>query len=204
MKIIIILFLSYLIGAIPFGYLWGKIFKGIDIREYGSGNLGATNVYRTIGKIPGILVLLLDIGKGLLVVLLASRIISPSGFLDKELLKIICGLLAIVGHNWPIYLNFKGGKGVATSVGVFLGLAPKAMLISALLFVITVATWRYISLGSLVIAFCLPGLIFFLDYSIYLFLFSILAAIFIIIRHIPNIKRLISGNEIKFGQKIQL
>lgn len=202
-KLIILCAFSYLLGAIPFGYLAGRFLKGIDIRKYGSGNLGATNVYRTVGKISGIMVLLLDIGKGLLAVILAGYLVLDNLIINKELILIIAGLCAVVGHNWPIYLKFKGGKGVATSVGVFIGLAPLAMLICLGLFVVIVAIWRYISLGSIVIACCLPLLMYHYNYGTYLLIFSILVGIFIILRHISNIKRLISGTENKFGQKGQ-
>lgn len=202
-KLIILFTFSYLLGAIPFGYLAGKLLKGIDIRKYGSGNLGATNVYRTVGKISGIFVLLLDIGKGLLAVRLASCLVLDNLIVDRELILIITGLCAVIGHNWPIYLKFKGGKGVATSVGVFIGLAPLAMLICIGLFVAIVAIWRYISLGSIIIACCLPLLLYYYNYGTYLLIFSILVGIFIILRHTSNIKRLISGTENKFGQKNQ-
>lgn len=202
-KLIILFTFSYLLGAIPFGYLTGRLLKGIDIRRYGSGNSGATNVYRTVGKIPGIVVLLLDIGKGLLAVRLANCLVWDNPIVDRELILIIAGLCAVIGHNWPIYLKFKGGKGVATSVGVFIGLAPLPMLICLGLFVVIVAIWRYISLGSIVIACCLPLLLYCYNYGTYLLIFSILVGVFIILRHTSNIKRLISGTENKFGQKSQ-
>jgi len=202
-KLLILFIFSYLLGAVPFGYLVGKL-KKIDIRQYGSKNIGATNVYRTIGKISGIVVLLLDLSKGLIPILIAKYLFLEELIINKELVEIMAGLWAVVGHNWPVYLKFKGGKGVATSVGVFIGLAPLAMVICALLFAIVVTIWRYISLGSIVIALSLPLLIYCLGYGIYLLCFSILVGIFIIFRHIPNIKRLFSKTENKFGQKSQL
>lgn len=203
LKFIAFFTFSYLLGAIPFGYLAGKLLKGIDIRKYGSGNLGATNVYRTIGKIAGIVVLLLDISKGLLAVVVVNYFMEKSLTINRELILIIAGMCAVAGHNWPIYLSFKGGKGVATSVGVFIGLAPIAMIICMSLFVIIVVIWRYVSLGSIVIAFSLPLLVYYLNYGIYLTIFSIMVGIFIILRHISNIKRLFYGTENKFGQKNQ-
>ncbi|MDI6786300.1 MAG: glycerol-3-phosphate 1-O-acyltransferase PlsY [bacterium] len=202
-KIVMLFIFSYLLGAIPFGYLAGKLLKGIDIREYGSGNLGATNVYRTVGKITGIIVLLLDIGKGLLAVIVADSFALNGLIINRELILIIAGLCAVMGHNWPLYLKFKGGKGVATSVGIFIGLAPVAMMICIGLFVIIVAIWRYISLGSIVIALSLPLLMYYLNYGIHLTTFSAMVGIFIILRHISNIKRLYLGTENKFGQKNQ-
>ena len=119
---VIVIVLSYIIGSIPTSFIAAKILKGIDIREYGSKNIGATNVYRTLGLLPALFVLAIDIGKGLIAVVFISQlsIIGTDSVVNQELIKIIVGIFAIIGHNWTMFLSFKGGKGVATSAGVFL------------------------------------------------------------------------------------
>lgn len=142
------------------------------------------------------MVLIGDIGKGILAVLLAQR-------LGGEIAGMLAGLAVIAGHNWSLFLNFNGGRGVATGAGVFLALAPKAILSSALLWIITIALTRYVSLGSILGAVCLPILILLFYDSWLLFVFGLLAASFVVYRHIPNIKRLLNGSEYKLGEKIR-
>lgn len=200
MLYIFFIILSYFSGAIPCGVWIGKKAKNIDIREYGSKNSGATNAYRILGAKYGILVLFLDALKGFIPLLLASS----AGICGKKL--IFLGLVAILAHTYSCFINFKGGKGVATSLGVFLFLVPKVVLILIVIFVIIVGTTRYISLGSVVCAGLLPVLVAILpmensDMRIPLFIVSFIIGIFVIYRHKGNIKKLRAGEENKFDMK---
>lgn len=199
------LVLTYLIGSIPFAYLYGKIFKKIDIREHGSGNVGATNVLRVLGTKAGIIVLLFDILKGFLPVLIISYYVSWASHILW--LPVLTGVFAILGHSFTIFLSFKGGKGVATSAGVFLALSPYSFLGALLLFIVVVYLSKYVSLGSMVAAVFLV-VTHLLSYNKitgnpYVLAFTLLLAFFIIIKHKSNIKRLISGteNKISFSKK---
>lgn len=192
--------LSYLLGSIPTSYIIGKLLKGIDLREHGSGNVGATNTFRVLGPVPGIIVLLVDILKGLIAVLFISRLAMGTSF-SAEWVKVLCGIAAISGHDWTIFLKFRGGRGVATSIGVFFALVPQAIGIALGAGLVVIALSRYVSLGSISGAILFPILV----YLFYLFkeeplplpyLFSsLLASFLVIIKHIPNIKRLIKGKE---------
>ena len=198
-KFILILLSAYLIGSIPFGYLAGKLIKRIDLRQEGSKNVGATNVFRVMGTLPAIVVLLLDISKGFLSIYLVSLFklggnmgISPQSF---NLVRILAGLVAIAGHNWTIFLKFRGGKGVATACGVSLGLALLPALVSVAIFVVVTGLTHHVSLGSMfaVLAFPLNCLLF--KESLILVFFGSFVALVIIARHQANIKRLIAGTE---------
>jgi glycerol-3-phosphate acyltransferase PlsY len=190
------LFGAYLVGAIPFGLFFAKAVGGVDVRTVGSGNIGATNVLRAAGKKAALLTLLADCLKGLIPVLLASTLFPG------ELLSVLSGVAAILGHNYPIYLKFKGGKGVATSFGVVLAVAPGTGLICLLAWAAAAAIGKYSSLSAL-ISFALYPLITFTLHGdskpqafLSLFVFSM-----IYYRHRENIRRLISGTETKIGQK---
>lgn len=191
----LIVVLSYLIASVPVGLLIGKWFYGVDVREHGSGNIGATNVLRTLGFFPALVVLLGDAAKGALAVYL-GRII-----LGNELGAIMGGLAALTGHNWSVFLRFKGGKGVATGLGVILMLNPLITLICFLIWLAIVYFTRYVSLGSILAAGSLPVLMFLLRQPSEHLVFSVLASIFVIYRHHSNIKRLLAGTENKIGQK---
>ena len=195
--------LSYLIGSVPFAYITGRILKGIDIRNYGSGNVGASNVLRVLGKGPGISVLLLDIGKGLLIILVVPLIFYKADFpIKMEIFKVICALCAVAGHNWTVFLNFRGGKGVAITIGIFFALAPIAALFAMCLFLIVASISRYISLSSMVSSVSLPIFMALFRSPIeYLFL-GILLALLIIFMHGSNIGRLLKGTERKIGEKL--
>lgn len=188
--------ISYLIGSIPIGYLVVAKWHGLDIRKYGSGNIGFTNVFRIVGFGPGLIVLVGDIAKGVIAVLLSKQ-------LGGELTAMLGGLAAIAGHNWSLFLGFSGGRGVATGAGVFFALAPKAISLSALIWIVTIALTRYVSLGSILGSIALPILIIVFYDSWLLFVFGLLAAAFVVYRHRPNIKRLLNGTEYKFGDKFQ-
>ncbi|NLK09169.1 MAG: glycerol-3-phosphate 1-O-acyltransferase PlsY, partial [Firmicutes bacterium] len=143
------LFLSYLIGSIPFGLIVGKLWAKLDVREYGSGNIGTSNVLRTVGPMAAALVLILDVAKGALAVYLGT-------LAGGELVRILAGVAAIAGHNWPVYLRFRGGKGIATSLGAVVALTPGIALILLGLWIIIVSATRYISLASLAAALLFP------------------------------------------------
>jgi glycerol-3-phosphate acyltransferase PlsY len=190
---------AYLIGSIPFGLLLGKLFGAADVRKAGSGNIGATNVARVAGPLAGVLTLLLDAAKGALAVVLASRLSEQS-----STWMMIAGLSALLGHCFPIWLGFHGGKGVATAAGVFLVLCPPAFLGAAKLFVLVVAYWRFVSLGSIAAAASMPLLIYFLwaphhapPYAVTFG--SLAAALLIVYKHDANIQRLVQGDEAKFS-----
>ena len=191
--------IAYLLGSIPWGLLLGKIFGGRDVREIGSGNIGAANVSRVAGSVAGILTLLLDTGKGAGAVLLAARLSH-----DSAAWMMIAGLAALVGHCFPIWLKFHGGKGVAAALGVFLALSPVAALLSLALFAIVAAYWKYISLGSIAAAAAMPLLIHFLWAPHHapptsISFGTMAAALLIIYKHDANIQRLLEGVEPKFS-----
>ncbi len=187
-----LIILSYFFGAIPSGVWIGKIFKNIDVRDYGSKNSGATNSYRVLGAKLGIAVLIIDVLKGFIPLYIASK------FNLKYNDLVILGLVAILAHTFSCFISFKGGKGVATSLGVFLFLAPVITLILLVIFILVVYFTKYISLGSITAAFLLPIFTFFTHRDTYLFTLSVVIAIFVIYRHKTNISRLLSGTENKF------
>jgi acyl phosphate:glycerol-3-phosphate acyltransferase len=186
---------GYSIGSIPFGYIAGKI-RGIDIRKEGSGNIGSTNVSRVLGKKTGIIVQVLDIAKGALPVVIAQML-----KLDTPVV-ILCGLASICGHNWTIFLGFKGGKGVNTSLGVALALMPIPAIICFLIWIVAVSTWKYVSLASILASVAFPVIVISSNkYPLIINILSVVVAGFIVIRHRSNIKRLIAGTEAKMGTK---
>ncbi|OHC03466.1 MAG: acyl-phosphate glycerol 3-phosphate acyltransferase [Planctomycetes bacterium RIFCSPLOWO2_12_FULL_40_19] len=198
--------MSYLIGGIPFGYLIA-VAKGIDIRKQGSGNIGATNVGRVLGRKYGLIIFVLDMLKGfvtvfLVPVLVGSEIMFPTT--SDNLLVILCGFCAILGHAFPMYLRFKGGKAVATSFGVFIWLVPISIAIVFGVWLLTVIVSRYVSLGSMIGTLALVGVIVVVVDSpfgdnMYLTALSVAVAILIIVRHTSNIKRIIAGTEKKIS-----
>jgi glycerol-3-phosphate acyltransferase PlsY len=197
---------SYLFGSIPFGYLLVRLFQGIDVRSIGSGNIGATNVARTGGKGLAIATLVLDALKGWLPVFLVLTIpgIPASSPAQLHTLAALAALFAVIGHMFPVWLGFKGGKGVATGLGVFLALAPKAVLIALLLFAVVVALTRYVSLASVLAAAAFPVALWWLDRDSFptpALAMCSAAALLVIIRHHQNIGRLLAGTESRFGAR---
>lgn len=195
--------IAYLLGSIPFGYMLVRVFRGQDVRESGSGNIGATNVARSSPAL-GALTLFLDAAKGLLAVTAGLLIAASAGHAAAKSLytfAAIAAVFAVMGHMFPIWLKFRGGKGVATSVGVFLALAPKTLLVAMALFVVLVAAFRYVSLGSIVAAAAFPLLAYALhDYRSspeVLAAMCVIAAL-IIVKHRDNIRRLLAGTENHF------
>jgi glycerol-3-phosphate acyltransferase PlsY len=196
--IILLLILSYLIGSISFGYLIAKSTKGVDIRKIGSGSSGATNTSRVLGLKFFAVVLVLDALKGLFVFLLASYLLT-----ETWAILLCCGLV-IVGHNWPIFFAFQGGRGVATTLGVFLGIAPLPALIVFGLFILIVFLTRYVSLGSIMGAIAIPVTILILHFPREYFIFGLAICLLLLWRHAPNIKRLLQGKESRLGEKIKI
>lgn len=195
-KYILLSLLAYFSGSIPSGVWIGKTFKGIDIRTVGSKNSGATNAYRNLGAVYGIMTLVIDALKGYLPLLIASKMEISSQYI------VVIGLIAILGHSFSCFLNFNGGKGVATSLGVFLFLAPKAVGIAVLGFLIVVFLTRYVSLSSITAAIILPIMVLIFPAKdgvdkLTLSILSILIGLFVIYKHKTNISRLLNGTESK-------
>ena len=190
-SVILVCLISYLLGSIPNGLVFGKLIWHVDLREYGSHNIGATNAWRTLGKGPGFLIFLLDFLKGAISVGLAGSLVGT------PLIMVIAGILAIVGHSCSIFLHFKGGKGVATGLGVIAMLMPLPSLIVFLVWLIIVMITKYVSLGSCIAAALVPILAYVWGYPAPYFVFGVLAALFIIVRHKANIVRLMNGTENK-------
>ena len=193
MTLFLLLLASYLIGAIPTGMVLTRLAGGEDLRKVGSGNIGATNVYRTAGRKLGIITLIGDCLKGVIPLLIAIQVFH----LPQAELALV-GLAAFIGHCFPVYLGFKGGKGVATALGVFLVLSPQSILGAFALFALILWRWRYISLASISAAAAIPFLVLLLERTLPLFLATLVIAAIVIWRHKANIDRLLAGTENKF------
>ena len=192
---LLLLAIGYLLGSMPNGYLAGRWLKGIDLRQCGSGSTGATNVLRNVGKAPALVVCLLDVGKGALAVLLAKS------FGLNDWVQVLAGLAALAGHIWPVWLGWKGGKAVATGLGMFLGLAWPVGLACFGLFMAVICISRIVSLSSVVAAIGLPVLMVLAGASGASITVSLVAMLLVLWRHRSNIERLIAGTEPKIGQK---
>lgn len=200
----IFIIVAYLLGSIPTSVWVGKFFFNKDVRDYGSGNAGATNTVRVLGYGAGIPVLLFDVFKAWLAVFASMHWFEWNTSGDTLVyFNIIIGIAAVIGHIYPIYIGFRGGKGVATLAGTALALFPLAFLSSLITFIVVVAITRYVSLGSMAAAFVFPlFLIFVFDYhSTPLIVLGIFASVFLVFTHRKNIKKLINGTENKFGVK---
>jgi glycerol-3-phosphate acyltransferase PlsY len=189
--------IAYILGSIPFGYLIVRWQKGIDVRATGSGSIGATNVMRNLGTLGFVVTFILDVGKGTAAVLLASRLTAHDGRWVAA-----AAVAAIFGHCFPVWLKFRGGKGVATGVGVFLALAPVQVALVLVIFAVVVAIWRYISLGSIIATAAFPFLVHFMQHApLPIVLGAAGGAAVIIARHHANIRRLLNGTENRLGKK---
>lgn len=207
----LVLVLAYLLGSFPTGYVAGRWLKGIDIREHGSGSTGATNVLRTLGKGPGLVVLIIDILKGVLSVVLGRSLFTlpavaetiPDSITISQWIPwvaIIAALMAILGHSRSIWLNFTGGKSVATSLGILFALHWPTGLIAVGVFALTVAMFRMVSLGSMLGAVTVPIVLLTAQEPLPLILFGVLAAMYIVTTHRRNIERILAGTESKLGR----
>ena len=207
LKLLTMVLISYLAGSIPTAIIYGKLTRGIDIRQHGSGNAGATNVFRVLGWKAGVLVLLIDMAKGLVATLWIYKIGTGSFIGAPELLKILAGLSAVFGHIWTVFAGFKGGKGVGTGAGMIIGLVPGAVLVAVVVFVLVVAITRWVSLGSILASLTIPifliikRFVLTLPVSNTLLIFGLLIPALIIFTHRSNIKRLLNGTENKLAFK---
>lgn len=190
---------AYLIGSIPVAYMFGRMLKGLDIREHGSGNMGATNAFRVLGRGPGTIVLILDIIKGIIPVTLLANAFSQGNALSL----VIISIAAVAGHNWTIFLGFKGGKGMATSLGVLIGLAMQlpglriVLVLATMTWLVFFILFGFVSLASIAAAIALPVLMVVYNAPFSMKMMSMVLCIFIVFRHRSNIKRLGSGQETK-------
>ena len=184
---------AYLLGSVPFGVMITRLLKGIDPREHGSRNIGFTNVLRVAGWGPGLLTLIGDMGKGYLSVAVAQKAIGD------ERVMMMAGLASVLGHNYPLFLKLKGGKGVATGFGVLLGLMPLIGMITLILWGSVVGVWRFSSLGAIVCFILLPIIVLLFQREISYVVFAVVLSLLILIRHRSNIVRLRQGVEPKIG-----
>ena len=206
---IVFLFLAYLIGAFPSAVWLGRTFYNTDVREYGSGNAGATNTFRTLGVKAGVPVLLMDILKGWLAVNLVYFVTDNQLFSDEKFfeIKLVLGIAAVIGHLFPVYTGFRGGKGIATMLGFMLGIYWEAAVVSALVFIVTFLLSKYVSLSSIVASLAFPFIVIVIlgmnNTNTSLIIFSIFVPILSLITHQKNIERLIrrEENKAKFGKK---
>ena len=196
MDVLIPVCVGYGVGSLPIGFLLANWTKGIDLRRVGSGNVGAANVYRTAGLAVALLVVAIDCAKGATSIVLTARMMPG---LDGP---VAAGVAAIVGHIYPVWLRFRGGKGVATACGVFMLLAPVATAVAAAGFVVTVWITRYVSLGSVVATAVLPPLAWAFDFPIPVVAGGTMAALLIIPRHAGNLARVMGGTERRLGQRV--
>lgn len=194
---IIVVLCSYVIGSIPSGLILGKTLWNVDLREHGSKNIGATNAWRTLGKLPGIMVFVADLLKGMIGVYLGMLLVGTSTAM------IIGGIMVIVGHSLSLFLKFKGGKGVATGLGVIIMLMPTVSAIVFIIWFVIVILSKYVSLASIIAAICVPIFAFILGMPLEFVAFGVVAALFVIYRHKSNIGRLMNGteNKIKAGKR---
>ncbi len=206
-ELIVLLIISYVIGSTPTSIIMGKLTKGIDIREHGSGNAGGTNVFRVLGWKPALVVVIVDIFKGWLPAAILAVKLFPGqlAIADTGLVQILCGFAAVLGHTYTIFANFKGGKGVGTLAGMLLALFPIAFPLCLLVFIITLISTGYVSVGSMMAAVFLPVFLLTLPpltglepASFSLMVFSLLVPFFVIYTHRSNIGRLRNGNENRF------
>jgi glycerol-3-phosphate acyltransferase PlsY len=210
-KLIAIALIAYLLGAIPFGLILGKLIARIDISKHGSGNIGGTNVLRTVGTEAAIGVVVLDVGKAVLAVTLAKLLMGDDVFpiinfpIDWRIAQILAGLMVMAGHNWSIYIKFRGGKGVATYFGSLLPMSPAAALFGGILCILIATFTRYVSLGSILgslAAMCmLIALILIYEFSPVYLIYSIIGIIMIAYQHRSNISRLQNRTERRLGDK---
>ncbi|MBI4744499.1 MAG: glycerol-3-phosphate 1-O-acyltransferase PlsY [Actinobacteria bacterium] len=196
-KTILVLALSYLIGSIPSGLIIGKTIYKIDLREYGSGNIGATNAYRNISPLAGIIIFISDVTKGAIPVLLAKWVIGG------DIIPLAAGMFTIIGNIWSIYLKFHGGKGISTTTGILIALLPKVILILTIIWAIILIITRYVSLASIMVALLFPVMILYFKYPLPYTIFSFIVMLIVLYRHRSNFKRLIEGKELRLGDRLK-
>ena len=195
---VISIFLAYLIGSIPTSFIMARMMKGVDIRQVGSGNAGATNVLRSVGKLPALITLIVDVSKGIFVVtIVANFFYTYLENIDYDFYRSFLGLVAVCGHIWPIWLKFKGGKGVATTLGVAIGLAPLVLLPALAIWLAIFFATNYVSLASIIALIAFPVTAIAFSQPLYLILVSVVICSISIYKHSENIRRLLRGQENK-------
>lgn len=195
MQNVLAIIASYLLGSISFSFIIGKLVKGIDIRKHGSGNAGATNTLRVLGKGPAIAVLALDVIKAIAAVWIGIWVS------DNTWVSVLCGLAVIAGHNWPVFFGFRGGKGIATTIGAMATLSFLPALFAGIIAILSIVFTRFVSLGSLIFAALLPLFIWLMHRETEVLIGSIIIGLFAFIRHRTNIVKLVKGQENKLGSK---
>lgn len=202
MRLFFAMIIAYLIGSIPTGYLFAK-YKNIDLRNHGSGNIGATNVLRTVGRLAAFFTLSIDIIKGFVVAVFVADMLYTFrmgvNYLQFQTLLAFC---VVAGHNWPVFLNFKGGKGIATSAGVLLALCPKLLFVGLCIWFLVFIFTRIVSISSMISAIVIPVASYFFQYRLSIRALTIILAFLTITRHRSNIKRIIKKEEKSIGVKI--
>lgn len=213
LRLVIIIVQSYLIGAIPFALIIGRWFYGVDVRTLGSGNLGSTNVFRNLGWKAGVAVQILDVAKGLVPVLLVASFFDTqmpfenhTPFEDSTVVRLIAGVTAVVGHMWSVFAGFRGGKGINTSMGMLIAVAPVELAIAAGVFLLLIGFFGYVSLGSMVAAIVIPVTLFIrrnllnveIDGYLTLICFLIALSLMVLYAHRTNLQRLVEGTEHRF------
>jgi len=204
MRIAILIACAYLLGSLPFGLMVGRWVRGVDIRKFGSGNIGFSNVLRVLGPGPASLVLVGDTLKGVIPVVVGRRLLVSWGVSPADLWVLAVALAAILGHSFSVFCGFRGGRAVATALGTLLGLCWPSALIALSIWLALVAATRYISLGSMVAALSVPTYIALAHRPPSWIAFWSAIALLIVVRHLPNIKRLLSGTETKIGQRVNV
>lgn len=196
------IFASYLLGSVPFGLVMARLIKGVDLREVGSGNIGATNAMRVLGKPLGLLAFLLDFGKGLVPTLILAPHAAALDETTPWLAASLCGTAAVIGHCFPVYLRFKGGKGVATGCGAIVGVDPMIFVISGLVWVACLVTTRYVGLASIAMGLAFPVVAALRMEGAGAFVFACgLLSLLVVVRHRGNLKRMMAGTEPRIGGK---
>lgn len=208
-RLILMIAISYLLGSFPTAIVTGKLLRGIDVREHGSGNAGATNVFRVLGWKAGLFVLLVDMAKGFIATVLVYKLAVGAVNMQPVILQIIAGMSAVFGHIWTVFAGFKGGKGVGTGAGMIVGLVPQAVLTGLVVFIVVFALTRYVSLGSITASLTIPIYLFLEKYLFHhpvetpILILGVLVPLLILYTHRSNIQRLLQGteNRIEFKKK---
>ena len=204
LRLLAILLGGYLVGSIPFGVIIGRAWKGVDIRQYGSGNIGFSNALRVLGWKPAAVVFIGDALKGIAPVVLGQALLKTWNVPRADLWLLLVGLAPILGHSFSVFLRFRGGRAVTTTLGVLIGLCWQAALVATVSWLVVVAITRYISVGSIVAALSVPTYMFLSGKSREWLILWSAVSLLVLLRHLPNVKRLVKGTEVKIGEKVEV
>jgi len=204
LRLLAILLGGYLVGSIPFGVIIGRAWKGVDIRQYGSGNIGFSNALRVLGWKPAAVVFIGDALKGIAPVVLGQALLKTWNVPRADLWLLLVGLAPILGHSFSVFLRFRGGRAVTTTLGVLIGLCWQAALVALVSWLVVVAITRYISVGSIVAALSVPTYMFLSGKSREWLILWSAVSLLVLLRHLPNVKRLVKGTEVKIGEKVEV